>query len=266
MPFTISHTAAVILLSRRRLVTSALVIGTMTPDLAYFCHLEGFNRAWGHTMGGFFIFCLPVGLIILFGFHKFLKTPLFALLPSYHQQRLLPYLQDLPYKSWRAILKSLVSLGIGTLSHLAWDSFTHSHGFIVANVVALHQPVAEIAGGKIFVFSILQHGSTVLGLAAVVLWYLGWCKKTLIHPYRIPISLQLPPTTRVVILAVMAGGFFFLGLLIAFLRLPDSWTLHLVRKMAERFAIISMFVISMEIVLYCVIWHLFLFTGRYSRR
>ena len=143
MPFTISHTAAVILLNRKGLVTSALVIGSMIPDLAYFVYLEGFNRALGHTIRGFFTFCLPVGLVILLGFHKFAKRPLFALLPSSHQRRFLPYLQGFAYRSLPLIIRSLLSLGIGILSHLAWDSFTHNHGFIVKNVTALRQPILE---------------------------------------------------------------------------------------------------------------------------
>jgi hypothetical protein len=48
MPFAISHTAAVILLNRRGLVTSALVIGNIVPDLGYFVHLKGLKREFRH--------------------------------------------------------------------------------------------------------------------------------------------------------------------------------------------------------------------------
>jgi hypothetical protein len=266
MPFTISHTAAVILLNRKWLITSALVIGSMVPDLAYFVPLKGFNRDLGHSIQGFFTFCLPVGLVILLVFHKFVKRPLFALLPPSHQRRLLPYLQDFPLKSWRLMIRSLLSLAIGTLSHLAWDSFTHNHGFIVQNVAALRQPIFELAGTKIFAFSILQHGSTVLGLAALVLWYLGWYRKTPVYPYPIPRALQLSATMRLIIFAAMAAGVFFLGAFTGFFSLPYVLNLHKLRLIAERMAVVSMAVLSVEITLYCVIWHLFPLARRDSKR
>jgi hypothetical protein len=266
MPFTISHAAAVIILNRRGLVTSALVIGTMVPDLAYFVHLEGFNRGLGHSIQGLFTFCLPVGLVILLVFHKFVKRPLFALLPPSHQRRLLPYLQDFPFKSWQIMIRSLLSLAIGTLSHLAWDSFTHNHGFIVQNVAALRQPIIELGGTKIFAFSILQHGSTVLGLAALVLWYFHWRRKTPAYLYPVPPSLQLSATIRLIIYAVMTAGICSLGSFTGFFFLPRVLSLHKLRIMAEGLAVVSIAVLSMEIALYCAIWHLFPLARRDSKR
>lgn len=266
MPFTISHTAAVILLNRKGLVTSALVIGSMIPDLAYFVFVEGFNRGVGHSIRGFFTFCLPVGMVIFLFFQKFLKQPLFALLPLSQQRRLLPYLQDLPHQSWRFIIKSLGSLGIGTLSHLAWDSFTRKHGFIVQNVAALRQPIFELGGTGILAFSILQHGSTALGLAALVLWYLGWGRKTSVYPYPVPPSLRLSAAMRLIIFSAMAAGLFFLSASIGFLSLPYVLNLHVLRRLAERLAVILVAVLSMEIILYCTIWHLFLYARRESER
>lgn len=266
MPFTISHTAAVMLLNRKGLVTSALVIGSMMPDLAYFMWFNWFSRDLGHTIRGLFVFCLPVGLIIFLGFQKILKRPLFALLPPSHQLRLLPYLQEFPLKSWRLMIRSLLSIGIGTLSHLAWDCFTHNHGFIVQNVVALRQPILEIAQTKIYAFSILQHGSTVLGLAALVLWYLSWYRKTPVYPYPVPRALQLSATMRLIIFTAMAAGVFFLGTLTGFFSLPYVLNLHKLRLMAERMAVVSMAVLSMEIALYCAIWHLFPVARRDSKR
>jgi hypothetical protein len=265
MPFTISHAAAAILMNRRGLVTSALVIGTMVPDLAYFVHLEGFNRELGHSIRGLFTFCLPVGLIIFLVFQKFVKRPLFALLPPSHQQRLLPYLQGFPLKSWQFIIRSLVSLGVGTLSHLAWDSFTHNRGFIVQNVAALRQVILEIAGTRIYAFSILQHGSTLLGLGALVLWYFQWYRKTPVCPYPVPSSLQLPDSTRFSILGLMAGGVCLLCALAGFYSFPHALSLHKLRNIAERLAVVTMVALTMEIAFYCTIWYLFPSTRRYSK-
>jgi hypothetical protein len=265
MPFTISHAAAAILLNRSGLVISALMIGTMVPDLAYFVYLEGFNRDLGHSIQGLFTFCLPIGLAILLVFHKFVKRPLFALLPPSHQRRLFPYLQDFPFKSWQFIIRSLVSLEIGTLSHLAWDSFTHDDGFIVQNVAALHQVILEIAGARIHAFSILQHGSTLLGLGALVLWYFHWYRKAPVCPYPVPSSLQLRDSTRFSILGLMAGGLCLLCTLAGFFSFPHALSLHKLRNMAECLAAVSMVALSLEVALYSTIWHLFPSMRRYSK-
>jgi hypothetical protein len=266
MPFTISHIAAVIPLNYKGLVTSALVVGSVMPDLAYFVHFEGFNRYLGHSIRGLFTFCLPAGLAIWLVFQIFARRPLFALLPASHQRRLLPYLQGFPYKSWRLIIRSLVSLGIGTLSHLAWDSFTHDHGFIVQNVAPLRQAIFEIDGTSIYAFSILQHGSTVLGLAALVLWYLGWLRKNPVYPFPVPRSLHLPSRTRLVIFTIMAAGACFWGAFAGFFFLPRVLSLYKLRHMVEFLAVVSMTILCMEIAIYCVIWHLFPFAWRYSKR
>lgn len=266
MPFTISHIAAVILLNRKGLVTSALVIGSMMPDLAYFVHFEGFNRYLGHSIPGLFTFCLPVGLVIWLVFQIFLKRPFFALLPASHQRRILPYLQGFPYRSPLFMISSIVSLGIGTLSHLAWDSFTHNHGLIVQNVTALRQPILEIAGASIYPFSILQHGSTVLGLAALALWYLLWYRKKPVYPDPVPRSLQLTATTKLVIFTMMAAGACFWGALAGFFFLPRFLGFHKLRHMVELVTVVSMIVLSVEIAIYCVSWHFFPFAWRYSKR
>src|SRR5579859_7081779 len=63
MPFTLSH-AAVVVPFRRMLPFSALVIGSMVPDLPYFVP-RLVNNHFAHGTLGFFVFCLPPGMAAL---------------------------------------------------------------------------------------------------------------------------------------------------------------------------------------------------------
>src|SRR5882757_2416325 len=89
MPFTLSHPAAVIPI-RRYGILSALVVGSLAPDILYFIPRVHHSGAYGHTLPGLFFFCLPLGLAALWLFHTFLKRPLISLFPASHQMRLLP--------------------------------------------------------------------------------------------------------------------------------------------------------------------------------
>jgi hypothetical protein len=71
MPFTLAQPAAAIPLSRvlgRASVLSALIIGSMSPDLVYFLPL-GINRATSHSLVGLFWLCVPLGLVSYVLFH-----------------------------------------------------------------------------------------------------------------------------------------------------------------------------------------------------
>ena len=66
MPFTIAHAAAALPLRKTRLVLSALVIGTMVPDLQYFLRMAPDDR-YGHSLRGALLLSLPLGLLTLWG-------------------------------------------------------------------------------------------------------------------------------------------------------------------------------------------------------
>src|SRR5512134_324687 len=90
MPFTFAHPAAAVPLRRwlgRYGTVSALVIGSMTPDLAYFLPC-GVSRAQSHSVAGLFWWCLPVGAAVYLLFHTVLAPPLVALAPRGLRARL----------------------------------------------------------------------------------------------------------------------------------------------------------------------------------
>src|SRR5947209_1700166 len=87
MPFTLSHPAAVMPI-RNYGVLSALVAGSMMPDSLYFIP-NGQHESYGHTLPGLFFYCLPVGIVLLWFFHRFLKKPLISLFPRNQHAKLL---------------------------------------------------------------------------------------------------------------------------------------------------------------------------------
>src|SRR5919204_4142590 len=148
MPYPFAHPAAVLPLFAplaRFTVPSALVIGSVVPDLWYF--VPHMIRAESHSVAGLIWFCLPVGVLIYMVYHIIAKEPLAALLPQALAARVGMPRALLPEASWLAVIFSVL---IGALTHLAWDALSHAHAVDGVNV--------------------LQHTSTVLGTAFIVWW------------------------------------------------------------------------------------------------
>src|SRR5262250_1484731 len=97
MPFTLAHPAAVVPLARllgKKVVFSALVIGSMTPDFAY--PVPGLTRGPSHSLSGLFWFCLPVGLASYLLFHLLVKRPRAAALPRALREAVAPLVARTP--------------------------------------------------------------------------------------------------------------------------------------------------------------------------
>jgi hypothetical protein len=181
MPFTLSHPAAVARLSRYGLILSALVIGSMSPDVPFFLP-EPMIGHYGHTLLGVFLLAPLITLLFLAVFHGFLKRPLSLLLPDLHQRRLQPFLQSFAFAPPRRFFLIICSAWIGALSHVAWDSFTHRRGWFVRRVPAFQAPLMIDSHYQIQAYRVVQHVSSVLGLALLAYWYWRWLKNAPEHP------------------------------------------------------------------------------------
>lgn len=160
-----------------RAVLSALVIGSMTPYFAYFLPL-GVRRLESHSLVGLAWFVLPVGLATYVIFHLLVKAPVVALLPAPLRGRLTAHGLDapaLPAASGPAVLLSLV---LGALTHLVWDSFTHGGAAGVWAVPILTTRLGDVSGYEVFVSKLLQHASTVAGFCLLALWLARWLRAT----------------------------------------------------------------------------------------
>lgn len=171
MPFTFSHPAIILPLSylpKKWISLTALIVGSMTPDFEYFLRMK-VQSIYSHTIPGIFWFDLPLGIIITFVFHTMVRNALFLNLPKQIKTRLLTYQTF----EWTQYFKCnwivvIISLLIGIMSHLFWDSFTHHHGYFVEIIPSLKNKV-NLFNLQIPIFKILQHSSSLVGGLLIVL-------------------------------------------------------------------------------------------------
>ncbi len=210
MPFTFSHPAAVIPLAKNRgLVLSALVIGSMAPDVESFLHLST-DVAFAHSPRGLFLFCIPAGAAIFLLFHLLLRRPLLSLLPVAHQRRLhrveTPPLDTI--SRWGIIL---LSIWIGAVTHVLWDAATHEYGWFVQRWPALQAPVVAVQDHRIRLYTLLQHGGTLAGGIFLIHWYRRWYRRT--HPSPSPPVQRFSEPMKYTIIAGIAGSGVFIGMI-----------------------------------------------------
>src|ERR1700759_5256062 len=127
MPYTISHVAAVVPVSRllvRMQMLSAAVIGSMVPDFGYLMSSYP-PRVETHGRLALVTFCLPVGLLTYWIFQRLMKTPLMSVLPDQAYLRWRPFSAPAAWGSLRQWLLAACGVLAGATVHLAWDAFTH---------------------------------------------------------------------------------------------------------------------------------------------
>ncbi|MXM62997.1 DUF4184 family protein [Streptomyces sp. HUCO-GS316] len=174
MPFTLSHAAAVLPgvrtdgTGRGRLVPTALVAGSFSPDMTYFAAsvLSGAMEFGDFTHSFTGVFTVDVliawGLV---GLWLLVREPLVALLPRARQGRPAALLRCGAPRA-RVRLSSAawwyVSAALGALTHVVWDAFTHLDRWGMRVFPVLGQTVA---GSPLYWY--LQYGSSAV--AAVVI-------------------------------------------------------------------------------------------------
>lgn len=172
MPFTGAHPAIIIPLKKyfsRWFSTTGLVIGSISPDFAYFLS-PLFTTRISHTVKGIFLFNLPITIILAILLHSFVREQIIRFLPPYLRRRTI-ILKDADwfkylYKNWHIFLVSAI---IGSTSHLFWDSFTHHYGWFVKHIGVLRRSY-DFFGHPLPVARWLQHISTIIGLTVIGLY------------------------------------------------------------------------------------------------
>lgn len=174
MPFTFAHPAAVLPIHSRLkkwIPLSALVIGSLVPDAAYYLPMPEHFKHNSHSLLGTFSSSLPLGIFIWLVFY-WLAAPVVWLLPSPHRDALRSKLRAHSVSIQQALLVVL-GIVIGAWSHVLWDSCTHDTGWIVRHTLLLQR---TFWGDKIPVYKALQYLSTILGLCALLYVYNRWMK------------------------------------------------------------------------------------------
>lgn len=144
----------------------------MAPDFTYFIRLGPFGRI-GHTFPGLFIFDLPVGLAVLWLFHRYAKEPLWTWLPEAMRKR--TDLGQAHISIRRPSELALVSLSIlvGAITHILWDSVTHTHYWPYTHWQFLRDSVHLPLLGPMPYYKVFQFGSTIIGM---LLFPLCWMR------------------------------------------------------------------------------------------
>ena len=177
MPWTLAHPAAVLplrALSGRWLPFGALVTGSCTPDLGYYIGRMDL-AAVAHTAPGLVLVCLPAGLL-LFAVARFLHRPVASLLPEPHRRAVLSVTHLPRFASVASLAGLCLAVIAGAATHNAWDSLTHPGAFVVERVAALRAPAFALGSYPVPVYQLLQHTSTALGLAVLLIAYRRWIR------------------------------------------------------------------------------------------
>ena len=169
MPFTGSHPAAVLPLLRLGLPASALVIGSLTPDLPYYFDLP-VTAAQTHSLTGALGADLILGISAYLIWHLLLVPPLIWAAPASLQRRIPDRLRAGPRLGTAGDLARVgLALAIGALTHVLWDAFTHA-GMLGPRMV----PWLDSVVYGLPLFRWLHLGSSILGLACLVWVAVRW--------------------------------------------------------------------------------------------
>ncbi|NQT86384.1 DUF4184 family protein [bacterium] len=262
MPATFAHPAAAAPLSRLGLPLSALVIGSIAPDLEYYIRLAPYGR-YGHTLGGVVTFCLPLGLAVLLVFHWVAKRPLLALLPDSHQDRLAPAAESFRFLSVRGLVGAPVGIVVGAFTHLAWDSFTHLRGWGVQQFPILASRVVPTPWGLAPFHRALQHGCGPLGMGLLAIFYIRWLRRAPVG--HVDPQLRLRTSTRLALwlgMLAVAGGLALFRVSPLIPNLADPASLRLFAVLASITGTAALLAL---LTLYSAGWHVARAAGRIQR-
>ncbi|WP_145810304.1 DUF4184 family protein [Kribbella amoyensis] len=250
MPFTLAHPAAVLPLVRRPLIASALVAGSVAPDLLYLDPLYRFatreihgnlTLTLTHKLTSVLWLDPLLALILLATFTLVLKRPLLALAPASLAARLPSPGTAVRLPSLVVLFWIVVSTVIGAFTHVLWDSFTHYDGYFV-------QRYRDFFAGD--VNRVLQYVSTVGGCVVLAIWCYRWFRRT--EPRLVEPRDQVPSWARYVVLGAMVA----IGLTGAVVQVQRAGE-DLVGEAVARFALTGLASgVVAALGWYVVLWHL----------
>lgn len=174
MPFTTSHPAIILPLKQvwpRWFSLTGLMAGAMSPDLIYFLMATTRYHWVSHSWRGLFLFCFPAGIAFAFAFHRLFKYQAIVNLPNPLDR----FLSGLAVSEFRVAGRSgwivfVLSVLIGGLSHLFWDSCTHAAGLTVRLIPFLSRQFTMF--GFVWCnYEAAQHISSIVGGIAMILFF-----------------------------------------------------------------------------------------------
>jgi hypothetical protein len=187
-------------MARSPLVASALVIGSMSPDVPYYLPVIAGAEA-SHSPVGVVSIDVLLSLVIFIAWHGFLTRPTIDCAPAAVRGRI-PSQAVHPLRtqlsSLGRVLLVLLSTSLGAATHVVWDSFTHAGGWGTAHVAWLAEQHGFLAG-----YGWAQYGSGVFGALVIALWLAHWWRSAPAVP---SLSRVRPAVAARAWLSVFAAG------------------------------------------------------------
>jgi hypothetical protein len=154
-------------------IFSAAVIGSMVPDFGLLA--PGFLARWQtHSLEALFTFCLPVGLATYWLTLLLLRPAVIEVVPDRAYLRLRAAPPPASFTQPGAWLYAAAGLLVGAGTHLIWDAFTHENARGVRMFPLLTDYGPELSGHPLHLYTWLQLGSSLIGLAVVVAALMLW--------------------------------------------------------------------------------------------
>lgn len=169
MPFTPSHAAAALPLLRTRLMPAALVIGSTSPDFAFYTRLP-VAPSLTHSARGVVTVDLLAGAVLLLTWLLLLRQPVHAAMPLAVRRR-----WDLPALRKPSVARgcsAVAALVVGASTHVLWDELTHSGGWGPRHVSWLRAEQGPLPG-----YSWAQNASGVVGALCLLGWTWLWLRR-----------------------------------------------------------------------------------------
>lgn len=207
MPFTGSHVAAVLPLGGTALPVSALVVGSMAPDIPYYVPEGPWMLVAGggatHSLLGVLVVAPCWGLLVLMLWHTILGPASVAFSPEPLRRRLpSPATPRDRFGSPGALALTVLALMVGAATHVLWDAFTHDDRWGAENVSWLSAPVTWLPR-NLPGYQWAQYASGVLGGLAILVWVTRWWRRT--PPIAAGVA-DVGPRTRVAALTAVVGA------------------------------------------------------------
>lgn len=181
MPFTPSHAAAVLPFLRTPLPASALVAGSVAPDLPFYLPFE---LPWPtHTAGAVVSTDVFIGLAAWALWHGLLAAPAVRAAPAALRARLtgVPVGLRVRLSSPARVAWTLLALVVGAATHVLWDEFTHARRWGPETFPVLAEQWGAMPG-----YRWLQYGTSVLGGLVLLGWAVRWWSRTPARPSGAP--------------------------------------------------------------------------------
>jgi hypothetical protein len=89
------------------------------------------------------------------------------------------------------------------MTHLVWDAFTHTHVPGITAFPRLKGKLFAVGTYHVYGYEVLQYGSTVVGLALLLLWFWRWLMKA--SPCTASLPVTLSPAGQLAVIVTLAG-------------------------------------------------------------